>query len=118
MLTVVATFRTGPSATRGVAYLLARHAAASEQEPGCRQFLVHQALDKPGPVLPLRDLRLGRGVRRAPAQPTFPAEHRHNARAVLIERECGFAGYIDNTMRDGEGSFRLIPAAATDGGAR
>jgi quinol monooxygenase YgiN len=44
MLTVVATYRTGPSATRGVAYLLARHAAASEQEPGCRQFLVHQAL--------------------------------------------------------------------------
>jgi len=37
---------------------------------------------------------------------------------LLIERECGFDGYIDNTMRDGEGSFRLIPAAATDGGAR
>jgi hypothetical protein len=37
---------------------------------------------------------------------------------LLIERECGFAAYLDNTMRDGEGSFRLIPAAATDGGAR
>jgi hypothetical protein len=31
MLTVVATYRTGPGATRGVADLLARHAAASEQ---------------------------------------------------------------------------------------
>lgn len=33
-------------------------------------------------------------------------------------RECGFAAYIDDTMRDGEGGFRLIPAAATDRGAR
>jgi quinol monooxygenase YgiN len=47
MLTVVATYRTGPGATRGVADLLARHAAASEQEAGCRPFLVHQALDDP-----------------------------------------------------------------------
>lgn len=37
---------------------------------------------------------------------------------LLIEHECGFAGFIDHTMRDGEGSFRLIMAAATDGGAR
>jgi hypothetical protein len=37
---------------------------------------------------------------------------------LLFERECGLAGYIDNTMRDGEGSFRSIPAATTDGGAR
>jgi hypothetical protein len=37
---------------------------------------------------------------------------------LLIERECGFAGCIDNTMRDAEGRFRLVPAAATDGGAR
>jgi hypothetical protein len=37
---------------------------------------------------------------------------------LLIERECGFAGYIDNTVRDGEGSVLLIPAEATDRGAR
>jgi hypothetical protein len=24
---------------------------------------------------------------------------------LLIEHECGFAGYIDNTMRDGEAAF-------------
>ncbi|GAC1579327.1 MAG: hypothetical protein NVS3B24_12900 [Candidatus Dormibacteria bacterium] len=31
----------------GAIDLLARHHAASKQEAGCRQFLVHQALDDP-----------------------------------------------------------------------
>jgi quinol monooxygenase YgiN len=47
MLTVIATYRTTPAAAQAVAGLLARHAAASEQEPGCRQFLAHQATDDP-----------------------------------------------------------------------
>lgn len=47
MLTVIATYRTAPDAAPAVADLLARHAAASEQEPGCRQFLAHQAVDDP-----------------------------------------------------------------------
>lgn len=47
MFTVIATYRTAPGATQAVADLLARHGAASEQEPGCRQFLAHQALEDP-----------------------------------------------------------------------
>jgi quinol monooxygenase YgiN len=51
MITVVTTYRTGPGATRGVDDLLARHAAASEQEAGCRQFLVHQIETMRAPLL-------------------------------------------------------------------
>jgi len=118
MLTVVATYRTGPGATRGVADLLARDAAASEQEAGCRQFLVHQALDDPARFSSTRPTTR---PRRSPSTGAANISGRNieTMRApLLIERERGFAGYIDNTMRDGEGSFRLIPAAATDGGAR
>lgn len=47
MVTVIATYRTTPEAADAVADLLARHTAASEREPGCRQFLAHRALDDP-----------------------------------------------------------------------
>jgi quinol monooxygenase YgiN len=47
MFTVIATYRTTPADARAVAKLLARHAAASEREPGCRQFSAHQAVDDP-----------------------------------------------------------------------
>ena len=47
MFTVIATYRTVSGAAQAVADLLARHAAASEREDGCRQFLAHQALDDP-----------------------------------------------------------------------
>jgi quinol monooxygenase YgiN len=47
MFTVIATYRTTPAAAQAVASLLARHATASEQEPGCRQFLAHRATDDP-----------------------------------------------------------------------
>lgn len=47
MITVIATYRTAPDAAQAVAGLLARHAVASEQEPGCRQFLAYQAMDDP-----------------------------------------------------------------------
>jgi len=50
--------------------------------------------------------------------PTFRQKIETMRAPLLIERECGFAGYIDDTVREGEGSFRLIPAAASDGGAR
>ncbi len=47
MFTVIATYRTVPGTVDAVTELLTRHAAASEQEPGCHQFLVHQAADDP-----------------------------------------------------------------------
>lgn len=47
MFTVIATYRTTPESARAVADLLAKHAVTSEQEPGCRQFLAHRALDDP-----------------------------------------------------------------------
>lgn len=47
MFTVIATYHAKPEAAQAVAELLAKHAAASEQERGCRQFLAHQALDDP-----------------------------------------------------------------------
>jgi quinol monooxygenase YgiN len=47
MSTVIATYRTLPEAADAVADVLVRHAAASVQEPGCRQFLAHRALDDP-----------------------------------------------------------------------
>lgn len=47
MVTVIAAYRITPEAADAAADLLARHAAASEQEPGCRQFRVHRALDDP-----------------------------------------------------------------------
>jgi len=47
MFTVIAAYRTVPEAAQAVADLLAHHAAMSEQEPGCRQFLAHRALDDP-----------------------------------------------------------------------
>lgn len=47
MFTVIATYRAAPAAAQAVADLLARHATASEQEPGCRQFSAHQALEDP-----------------------------------------------------------------------
>ena len=47
MLTVIATYRADPESAQTVADVLAGHAAISEQEPGCRQFLAHQAVDDP-----------------------------------------------------------------------
>ncbi|MGB9183861.1 MAG: putative quinol monooxygenase [Solirubrobacteraceae bacterium] len=47
MFTVIARYRTSPSDAQAVADVLARHAAASEGEPGCRQFLVFQAREDP-----------------------------------------------------------------------
>ncbi|MBV9193620.1 MAG: antibiotic biosynthesis monooxygenase [Solirubrobacterales bacterium] len=47
MFTVIATYRSAPGAGQAVADLLAQHAATSEREPGCRQFLAHRALDDP-----------------------------------------------------------------------
>ena len=81
MLNVFATYRTDLGTARGVADLLARHAAAGEQEARCRQSLVHQALDDP-------------------------------ARFFLYET------YDSETRSPSTGSFRLIPAAATDRGAQ
>jgi quinol monooxygenase YgiN len=48
MLNVIAAYRVNPADADAVAKLLAEHAAASESEPGCRQFLAHQAQDDPG----------------------------------------------------------------------
>ena len=118
MLTVVATDRTGPGATRGVADLLARHAAASEQDAGCRQFLVHQALDDPARFFLYETYDSAEAFAEHRRSQHFRQTLETMRAPLLIERECGLAGYIDNTMRDGEGSFRLIPAEATDGGAR
>jgi len=47
MVTVIAIYRAKPDAAQSVAELLAEHAAASEREPGCRQFLAHQAAEDP-----------------------------------------------------------------------
>ncbi len=47
MVTVIASYRTSPGDAQAVAELLARHAVASEREPGCRQFFVHQSLEDP-----------------------------------------------------------------------
>ena len=47
MFTVIASYRTLPQHVDAVADLLARHAATSEQEPGCIRFLAHQATDDP-----------------------------------------------------------------------
>ncbi len=47
MVTVLAIYRAVPGAAQTVAGVLAQHAVVSEQEPGCRQFLAHQALDDP-----------------------------------------------------------------------
>jgi quinol monooxygenase YgiN len=47
MFTVIAIYRTTPAAADAVADLLARHAVTSEQEPGCRHFLAHRALEDP-----------------------------------------------------------------------
>ena len=45
MITVIAHYRTQPGAADRVGLLLAQHAQASEAEPGCRCFRVHQGHD-------------------------------------------------------------------------
>jgi quinol monooxygenase YgiN len=47
MFTVIAIYRTAEEAAQEVADVLARHAVTSEQEPGCRQFLAHRAVEDP-----------------------------------------------------------------------
>jgi quinol monooxygenase YgiN len=47
VITVVAHYTVRADAVATVRDLLGRHAAASQQESGCIQFLAHQALDDP-----------------------------------------------------------------------
>jgi (4S)-4-hydroxy-5-phosphonooxypentane-2,3-dione isomerase len=44
LITVIAHYRVRPDAVEAVRDLLARHAAQTEQETGCVQFLAHQSL--------------------------------------------------------------------------
>jgi len=47
MVIVVAQYRTRPEDAATVAAVLARHAVASEAEPGCLTFAAHQSIDDP-----------------------------------------------------------------------
>jgi quinol monooxygenase YgiN len=47
MVIVVAHYRTRPEDAPTVAAVLARHAVASEAEPGCITFAAHQVLEDP-----------------------------------------------------------------------
>ena len=47
MIVVIAHYRTLPENVDTIREVLTRHAAASEQEPGCVRFLAHQGLDDP-----------------------------------------------------------------------
>lgn len=48
MITVIAHYRVDPADAEKVRELLARHSAASQQEPGCLRFSAHQDSDEPG----------------------------------------------------------------------
>ena len=47
MSTVIAHYTAAAGAPKAVRQLLARHAAASHDEPGCLQFDAHQGIDTP-----------------------------------------------------------------------
>lgn len=47
MLIVIAQYLTKPGAAEEVARVLRRHVAASQAEPGCLEFTVHQSIDSP-----------------------------------------------------------------------
>jgi len=47
MVVVVASYRTRPEDAATVAAVLARHAVASQAEPGCLTFTAHQAVEDP-----------------------------------------------------------------------
>jgi len=47
MITVIAHYTAAAGAADAVRQLLARHAAASRDEPGCLQFDAHQGIDSP-----------------------------------------------------------------------
>jgi quinol monooxygenase YgiN len=47
MITVIAHYTAAAGAADAVRQLLARHAAASRDEPGCLQFDAHQGIDNP-----------------------------------------------------------------------
>ena len=84
----------------------------------CREFLVHEASDDPARFFLYGTYDSVEGFA-GHGRSQHSRQNIETVRAPLLsQREGGFAGYIDNTMRDGEGRFRLIPAAGTDGGAR
>ena len=51
MLVVVARYIVTPGHESTVVDLLRKNAAASETEPGCLEFTVHQHIDDPGAIL-------------------------------------------------------------------
>ena len=80
MITVIAHYTAATGAADAVRQLLARHAAASRDEPGCLQFDAHQSIDNPDEFALVETLRVASRLRGASADTALPAQRRDRTR--------------------------------------
>ena len=75
------------------------------KQPRVGQFLVHQALHDPARFFLYETYDSAEALAEHRRSQHFRQNTETMRAPLLIEHGCGFAGYIDNTIRDGEAAF-------------